>query len=125
MLSSEGEAQEVFESLLDIFDTELHMEIGQIRRYLSEKRNLPNVILLYKGRILYQFRDKWTLRDYGWVDGACGTINVIDKKSSNLNFILFLCGHHFPRLSRHFIQYRKNYLIGSMAISAYILLKYY
>ena len=65
---------------LTIIDTETHVKVGSIRRYLSEDFNLSNVLLLYNGQTLR--RDSLTLRDYGWVDGTFGTIIVVDQTSS-------------------------------------------
>ena len=65
-----------YDCYLDFIDTGLHLTIGQIRKHLQEKFDMPRVRLVYNGSELTD--DNRNLADYGWTSGECGKIKVQD-----------------------------------------------
>ena len=61
-------------TVIDQIDSELHVTIGQIRRYLHDKFNVTQVRLYFRGQFLDD--DNQTLQDYGWTSDFDGTISV-------------------------------------------------
>ena len=73
-------------TIIDQIDTEPHLTIRQIREYLCQKLNANTVHLTYKDTTLDN--DNFTLADYGWRSGECGTIIVRTDTQPNTRFII-------------------------------------